>query len=373
MNFVSLLDVPVVVRCVLTFVFALGTAVDSSAQGSGTTPTAAAPPYTLHVYEDLVEVPTMVLTRAFADVPGLQANGFSVRLDAGPPFHPSAMRVEGNDPLSVALLVDAGTAVAPAVLEDLQRSISAWTATSLNGSDRLAIYALDCGLFRSSPVVGSAALARSQDALNVVLNNPGLHRRAASAENCGSSRHLWDAVAAVAHELGTQPGRRILIVLTDGIDHGSSETWERMREYAGALSVAIFGIRPPRPAPRPGEKTPVPLDLRFEEPFGLLCAGTGGAVLGIGQQGVGHSLQHITSLVRNRYVLFFPRPANSTPGEHRIDVSVPGKALLVRPTGVVYPPPDKRLSQDPSTVPADPSRAPVLGSRRILQPSDPQP
>src|SRR5579871_3083431 len=67
----------------------------------------AGAPYTLHAYEDLVQVPALVLTAKKKSYPNLGVGDFAITLDSGPPFHPSHLRLQGDDPMDVALLMDA--------------------------------------------------------------------------------------------------------------------------------------------------------------------------------------------------------------------------------------------------------------------------
>ena len=323
--------------------------------------------YRLHVYEDLVEVPTLVLTAQYGQMPGLQANSFQIRLDAGRPFQPAAERLEGDDPLDVGVLVDASGAVPDAVVTDFAAALPQLTPGWLGSRDHVSVYAVDCGLFQGAPAVAQASAETLANALRSALANPALHRTASSeATGCRGSRHLWDAIGTVAEHLGAAHGRRVLLVLTDGNDSGSTHTWEQVREYVNGLSVAVFAIRQ-RPAPTMGK----PVSTSAEEPLYLLCAGSGGVRLAIGPQGLLRSMQAAINMVRSRYVLYFPRPANDTAGRHRIDVTVMDKTAIVRPTGVTFPPPDARQRSDPSTVPNAPGRAPELGARRVLQPGTP--
>jgi hypothetical protein len=78
-------------------------------------------------------------------------------------------------------------------------------------------------------------------------------------------------------------------------------------------------------------------------------------------------LKRFTEMLRERYIVEFPRPANSTPGEHGILVKIAKSGdEFITSAGITVPVPDAGLLADPTTVPSDPSRTPELGTRKIV-------
>jgi len=61
---------------------------------------------TLHVYTTVAEVPTLVLTRTHKEMNPVQPAQFRLSLDSGPAFQPTHVRMEGDDPISMAILID---------------------------------------------------------------------------------------------------------------------------------------------------------------------------------------------------------------------------------------------------------------------------
>ena len=62
---------------------------------------------TLHVYENLLQVPVLVLRPDRDHIPKpIDADRFSVSLDAGPWFPATHVRREGDDPISLSILLD---------------------------------------------------------------------------------------------------------------------------------------------------------------------------------------------------------------------------------------------------------------------------
>lgn len=339
------------------------------AQEGKVVPSTPGSPYTLHVYANRVQVPTLVVDRKYATERGLGADAFSVRLDAGPKFHPLAVRVEGDDPLTVALVVDATRAVGPEMLANLELELNELPDGLLTERDHVSVYAVDCAMLQSSGLNMPATGEGLRKALQSVLGDGKLHTSGA-APGCDDSRRLWDAVAVAARGMGSLPGRRVMIVVADGVDHGSVNHFKQVLEYVDSLDVTVVGIRsggPPLPGPtvvKTGNEDK--LTRGTEDPFSLLCAGSGGFVLDTNGDTVAAALEKAIRLVRERYVLEFLRPRNSAAGIHLIDVTVSDRKAVVRPGGVLVELENADLAKDPSVVPTDQSRAPVLGTRRAL-------
>jgi hypothetical protein len=78
------------------------------------------------------------------------------------------------------------------------------------------------------------------------------------------------------------------------------------------------------------------------------------------------SLERFVTILRERYIVEFPRPSNSTAGEHGMEIKIDKGAYLIRPSGVSMPVPDPVLMADPSTIQAGPSQAPEEGTRKVM-------
>lgn len=61
---------------------------------------------TLRVYPDLVRVPTLVLGNNLQAIPSIAESRFFVSIDGGPKFRVTRARLEGDDPVSLAILLD---------------------------------------------------------------------------------------------------------------------------------------------------------------------------------------------------------------------------------------------------------------------------
>jgi len=85
---------------------------------------------TLHVYADLVQVPTLVLGRNHESISPIAEQRFAVSIDYGPWFRVTHARKEGNDPISLSILLDTSGAAAD-LLPKIDDAIAALAPSSL--------------------------------------------------------------------------------------------------------------------------------------------------------------------------------------------------------------------------------------------------
>jgi hypothetical protein len=322
-----------------------------------TTPLQDDAPYTLHVYADLVQIPTLVLDADLHPLPLISIDQFNISLDSGQRFHPTQMRLEGDDPINLSIFLDLG-GDGYDLQPSLTKYIAAFTSQSLQPHDHVSIYAIDCTFRRTAdniPAGNADQIARVLDAL---LDSPDLHGSATKGPGCPGTVHLWNALGAIAKSMEHAPGRRVIIAITTGKDHKSSIKWNQLKRYAGSRSITIFGLSP---LPRDGTKFHLALDT--ENPFNQLCQFTGGIVTVTAPLLLATDLNYVLNLVRGRYILEFPRPDNGAAGAHSIYVTLATTDAFIRPAGISYPLPDPAALSDPSTIPSPPSPA-VYGKRR---------
>lgn len=313
---------------------------------------------TLHVYTNLIQVPTLVLSTARTPMPPIAANRFRISVDSGPQFRPTHVRQEGDDPISLAILLDEeGTP--DDVVRKVDDAIANLAPLSLHAHDHVSIYSLGCSLIRSlnDAPVSQDILKRGVDS---VLLQWTARREKKHVPACKPTVQLRDAMAFIVKELSEVPGRRVVLALTDGSDLGSKETWGGVRILAQSAGVAIFGLA----------YVPYQSGLRmgpgYDREFNPVCELSGGMVVTTDRSDMGPTLKGILKDVRKRYIVEFPRPSNSTAGYHNLLVTIEKKAAFIRPSGVSLPIADPAVLADPTTVPSDPSLAPVQGTRRVL-------
>ncbi len=144
------------------------------AQTTPPAPPSDNPGYTLHVYVNLVQIPTLVLSPSFSQLPPISLNKFNISLDSGPRFHPTQMHREGDDPMDFAILLDlSGDAF------DLQSALSdsilAFSSQSLQPHDHVSIFAIDCLLAGTANDIPASDGDRIAHALDAAISFPQLH------------------------------------------------------------------------------------------------------------------------------------------------------------------------------------------------------
>lgn len=169
----------------------------------------------------------------------------------------------------------------------------------------------------------------------------------------GAGTLLYDAVYLASNELmSKQQGRKALIILSDGVDHGSKETLataigRAARRHRGVLDFVqgrrrlrkpgrldgrrrahgrrSYGRRPPR-GTRPAARA-----SRRKENFGADFQGNRRApVRGLEKETIEKIYADIEEELRNQYSLGYPLDKAAGAGYHRLQVTTKQKDLIVQ-------------------------------------------
>jgi hypothetical protein len=317
-----------------------------------------------------------VLTQLHGSYLGLTSKSFSLRLDQGPTFHPTKVRLEGDDSITLAVLLDLTTDPS-SMSTSFAEAMSKLPAGVLSARDYISVYAYDCELVRTTEDK-SATSEQLRASMQKVLTEGRDKARNGATQSCWSEKRLYDVVARVAQDIGDLPGRRVILVLSNGADrHSVNNNWSNVARFAGSKSITVFGIRPVAkhaeiglfdPFSEPGAhgwwtKTDA-------DPFGRLCGSSGGLVLPVGKgtNAMTGQIRRVISMLRDRYILEFPRPVNGGPGLYSINVTINDPMAFIRPAGVAFPPRDRNPKLPDGTLPQDASKMPVVGSKPPDQP-----
>ena len=335
------------------------------------------PMTTLHVYMDLIQVPVLVLDSEHARVKPIDPSRFLVRLDAGPVFHPRHVRQEGDDPISLSILLDPDSV--SELMPDFSAAVVRMAGTSLHPQDRVTVYVMNCGLFRTLQDVAPEANAL-KGGLDRAIEHWQLARKRKPAVPCARPVGLWDAMTSVLKDMARRPGRPILLAVTQGEEKGSKNTWDELRVLAQGNGVAVFGY-----SSRQGLSTMYggsglrsggisqgyQVGVSRPEPqnaFGSICELSGGMVMGADARFEARQLARFLATVRERYILEFSRPRNDLPGEHNIEVTIArgSPQSYIRPSGVTIVTGHASAVADPTIIPQDRTDAPEMGTRKVL-------
>ena len=139
---------------------------------------------TLHVYTNLIQIPVLILSPLLDYAPKVDPKSLTVTLGEGKPFHPNHIRPEGDDPISLAILLDVSDS-GNDLLPQFGPGLAKLAAQSLRPQDSVAVYALDCSLLRVSgfvPTTFDSLKAAGERARNATTPRENKRRR-----NCGAS------------------------------------------------------------------------------------------------------------------------------------------------------------------------------------------
>jgi hypothetical protein len=249
---------------------------------------------TLHVYTNTIQLPVLVLDSDRERIlKPIKANRFSVSIDSGPWFRASHVRQEGDDPISLSILLDVrgGVELMPKIDEAIGGLVPAW----LRPQDQISIYVQDCALVRTS-INAAAGRKKLKRAVDLTLEQWTARKSAMYRPECQETLHLWDSLAFLVQQASQMPGRRVILAVSDGIDEGSVHPWNEVRTFAQAKGVTVFGLKY---IPRPSHVGhPVAFHWSDEDPFLSLCELSGGAVLVANQRSLDTTLKLFTKIVR---------------------------------------------------------------------------
>jgi hypothetical protein len=317
--------------------------------------------HTLHAYENLIQIPVLVLSSSRDRLTEpIAANKFSVSFDSGPSFRATHVRQQGDDPISLAILLDARDPQTE-LLPKFDEAIAGLVPGGLHPHDRVSIYVMYCSEVRASKAAADDAnkLKAAVDTALQSWTNRGQEKKGPECQHAG---RLWNVLAYMTQALSAEPGRRVILAVTDGEDRGSTHTWNELKTFAQTTGVTIFGMKDTVSAMRGAN-----MQSRFDEkPFQSVCELSGGTQFLANKSSLDENLKLLMTMLRERYIVEFPRPSNSTAGAHSIDVRVDKSNYFIRSAGISVPIADPAVLADPKTVPSNPSLAPTIGPRHLF-------
>jgi len=274
-------------------------------------------PSTIRVDVDLVNVLCSVRDRRGVYVQGLSREDFTVR-DEGKPQPITNFAGQLDTPLTVALLLDVSGSVST-ILPVEKAAASAFFRDVLRPSDQAML-------------VGFAELvAVWQDLtppgarLNEALENAGSFQLAPEhSVHRGAGTLLYDAVNLVARQkLNDVTGRKIIVLITDGLDLGSEVKPQEAVRAAQQADAVIYAIHYGNGWQGPGGGV-----AALEK----LSTPTGGRVFHVDEKTtVDNAFAAIQEEMRNQYSIGFRRPEGAQDGAYRrIEVSVSKPGLKVQ-------------------------------------------
>jgi len=336
-------------------------------------PGEAVPTTTLHVYTNLAQIPTLILSTSHERLRRVDTSKLRVSVDGGPLFEPTHVRAEGDDPIALAVLVDM-TRPDSKLLPEVEDAVVGLGLGYLKPQDRISIYAMGCRLVRSANAL-PADSAELEHEVDLALEPMAY---ASTAKPCQPTMPLWDSLERVALDLAKQPGRRVLVAVTSGQDTGSAANWGHVGDLMMQHSIAVFGVLPEpgmaglAPAPTPVQFSFPTEEKKHENPFNTICELSGGIESTANAKTLAAQLGRVMEMVRERYIIEFPRANDGVAGRHLIAVTLPGSDDYIRPSGISVPIMDRKALADPNTLPSN-AATPQPGKRKPLPLGTPPP
>lgn len=273
-----------------------------------------------------------------------------------------------RDPLSLILLVDVTKTMSevmvsfvwdPSVSWDGQRDVNAPNPPGSRAADSPTALFFDpirLGLLRqlrAGDRISVATISKTRDPGSPFTSDREVFFRdirralaAPSADRYGPSP-IWDATDAAVGRLESEPGRRVIVLITDGLSTGNRLGLDAVADHAARSSVTIFVVAEASGPPRSGrgwtlgDSTHATWTM-VSSPFGSsaignlarLADGSGGVAVidGMGSSpDPRHRLDAIMHVIRNSYVMTVVMPDDLPPSErgHRLDIRSHTKAIVV--------------------------------------------
>ena len=170
----------------------------------------------------LVEVYATVFDHGGHPVDGLHREQFEVRDDGA--AQPIQVFESSETPLSCALLLDTTGSMAGAL--PALRNAAREFVGQLRPADSVAIY----------------AFTDHVDELSGFTEDRAAARRALSRLRAAGRTALFDAISQVALSLERRPGKKVIVVLTDGGDNASTLNRQSAATRARKAGVPVFAV-----------------------------------------------------------------------------------------------------------------------------------
>jgi Ca-activated chloride channel homolog len=192
---------------------------------------------TLKVESRLVAVTAVARDKTGQPVPSLTRSSFLLRQDGKP--QSITYFSQGSDlPLTLALMIDTSGSQRAFISEEIAAGKSFFPAMMSRPDDRAVLVQFDSTVLQLAKITSNVTTLEHSLAY---LTQP--HDDIATATRGGGGTLLFDAICAVSRvELGTQLGRRAMVILTDGGDNGSHFNAKDAVRAAQAADISIYTV-----------------------------------------------------------------------------------------------------------------------------------
>jgi len=265
--------------------------------------TLAAQELTLHVDVKLVNVFVNVIDQNGAIVTGLTREDFALAED-GRTQQISVFERQSELPLNLTMAIDTSSSVQKDMAEEADAA-RRFTHALLRSQDQMSLL---------------------QFATEVRELTPFTNKVSQIDRGLGQLRGDWatalyDAICQGSAGLGRNPGRRVLVLISDGDDTASNATYAQAVEQALRNEVMIYSLIDVPIEASAGR------DLGGEHALITLAEQTGGKSFYVSGGGMDKAFAQVSDDLRTQYLIGY-YPHNQEPGMafHRIQVTIPRAA-----------------------------------------------
>lgn len=231
--------IPLSLLAILVTIFSASAQVTSPATPAQPSPipiSADSSTPTLKVTSNLVAVSAIVRDKSGQPVPNLTRDAFLLKQDGKP--QPITYFSQGSDlPLTLALMVDTSGSQRAYIQDEIAAGRAFFPAMLTRPDDRAVLVQFD-----------NAILQLVKLTTNTTTLEHGLAYLTQSHSDIATSRGpggtlLFDAIIAVSHlNYGAAPGRRAMVILTDGGDRGSKFNSKQAIEEAQRADIMVYTV-----------------------------------------------------------------------------------------------------------------------------------
>src|SRR5580658_1683286 len=258
---------------------------------------------TFHVDVKLVNIFVNVTDKNGVLVGGLTKDDFAVFED-NRPQQIAVFERKTDVPLNLMLAID----TSGSVRKDLDEEA--------NGARHFAH-----DILRTQDQMSVIEFATDVTELTPFTNNLSRIDHAVGELRSDYSTALYDAIRLGSEGLGKRPGRKVLVLVSDGDDTAKTSTYAQALEAALRHEVMIYSIIDVPIEASAGR------DLGGEHALITLAEQTGGKSFYVAEGGLDKAFAQVSDDLRTQYLIGY-YPHNQEPGRtfHRIDVTVPRAA-----------------------------------------------
>jgi VWFA-related protein len=234
---------------------------------------------------------------------------------------------ETNLPLNIALVVDTSGSIRGKVRLEQDAAASFFYSALRRGRDKATIIGFD------------HVIRVLQD----YTDDPSVLDGAMQRIIAGGSTSLYDAVSEAIHRLAGANGRRVIIILSDGMDNSSHVSSAKTVEYAQKNDVIIYAVSTNTP-----DDVTSPERREGDANLKCLTLETGGRVLFPAKMtDLKQSFHRIGEELRSQYSLAYNPSNRKHDGTYRqIRILSPHKSYNIRSRTGYFAPDDEKSKSD---------------------------